>query len=293
MKKRMKKKSMSVVLVLLLISVTVGFSNAKAEKEKPSAPGEGTTLAPGEGTTVAITEEEEGVTALADVAFVTQYIWRGYELSKDSLVIQPSATVGYKGFSLNLWGNLDTDVYAGPYEGKSKWNETDFTVAYEHSFGPVGLGLGYIYYAVARLEDTQEFYLGVDGDVILAPTLTVYRDVGELHGWYIDFGISHSFELPFDMTLDLEGSVAYYISDNDDIVEYNDDLTPTDKRFSNFQNGLVSVGMTIPFYRDFSVVPMIAYSIPLSSDANNLFKAISLGGNSAHLFGGVTLSVAF
>ncbi len=224
---------------------------------------------------------------------MSQYIWRGYELSKDSLVIQPSATVGYKGFSLNLWGNLDTDVYAGPFKGSSKWNETDFTVAYEHSFGPVGVGLGYIYYALDSLEDTQEFYLSVGGDVILAPTLTIYRDVDEFRGWYIDFGILHSFELPYDMTLDLAGSVAYYVSDNDDIVEYNDDLTPTDKRFSNFQNGLVSIGMTIPFYRYFAVVPMIAYSFPLSSDANNLFKATSLGGNSAHLFGGVTLSVAF
>lgn len=289
----MKKKMMSMVLALLLINITLCFSNAKAEKKKPLASGVGTTLPPGDGTTVATTEEEEGITVSADVALMSQYIWRGYELSKDSLVIQPSATVGYKGFSLNLWGNLDTDVYAGPYEGKSKWNETDFTVAYEHSFGPVGLGLGYIYYAVASFEDTQEFYLSVGGDVILAPTLTVYRDVGELNGWYIDFGISHSFELPFDMTLDLAGSFAYYISDNDDIVEYNDDLTPTDKRFNNFQNGLVSIGMTIPFYRYFSVVPMIAYSTPLSSDANNLFKAISLGGNSAHLFGGVTLSVAF
>jgi hypothetical protein len=206
LKKGMKKKMMSMVLALLLISVTVGFSNAKAEKKKPLALGEGTTLAPGEGTTVATTEEEEGIIVSADVALMSQYIWRGYELSKDSLVIQPSATVGYKGFSLNLWGNLDTDVYAGPYEGKSRWNETDFTVAYEHSFGPVGLGLGYIYYAVPSLKDTQEFYLSVGGDVILAPTLTVYRDVGELNGWYIDFGISHSFELPFDMTLDLAGS---------------------------------------------------------------------------------------
>ncbi|MCL2669868.1 MAG: hypothetical protein FWE89_04215, partial [Syntrophaceae bacterium] len=31
------------------------------------------------------------------------HIWRGYELSRNSIVIQPSATVGYRGFSANFW----------------------------------------------------------------------------------------------------------------------------------------------------------------------------------------------
>jgi len=42
-------------------------------------------------------------------AVMSQYVWRGYELSRNSIVIQPSMTVGYKGFSVNLWGNLDTN----------------------------------------------------------------------------------------------------------------------------------------------------------------------------------------
>ncbi len=53
--------------------------------------------------------EEEKPTADLSVALLSQYVWRGYQLSRDSLVIQPSMTVGYKGFGVNLWGNLDTD----------------------------------------------------------------------------------------------------------------------------------------------------------------------------------------
>ena len=250
-------------------------------------------LAAEEGTTVAEAPmEEDRPTALLDVAFLSQYIWRGYELSKDSLVIQPSATLGYKGLSFNLWGNLDTDIYSGPYEGEAKWNETDMTVSYDTSFGPVGIGVGYLYYALDGADDTQELYVSVGGDVLLAPTLTVYRDVDEYHGWYFNLGISHSFDLPHEITLDVAGSMAYYISDNDSIVDYDHNLNATTSRFKNFQDGLVSVGLTIPFLKHFTATPMIAYSFSLSNAADNMLKATSLSNNAAHLFGGVMLSMA-
>ena len=55
--------------------------------------------------------EEEKPTADFSVSALTKYVWRGQELSRDSIVLQPSLTVGYKGFSANLWGNLDTKPY--------------------------------------------------------------------------------------------------------------------------------------------------------------------------------------
>lgn len=123
----------------------------------------------------------------------SQYIWRGWEFSKDSVVIQPSVTVGYKGFSLNLWGNLDTDQYD---IGKAKWNETDITISCNMTLGPIELGAGYIYYAMTEYEDTQEFYLSVGADTILSPTFTVYWDITSLSTWYLNLRISHSFSLP-------------------------------------------------------------------------------------------------
>lgn len=278
----MRKRIVEIILILCLTSL-FALPNAFGE-EKPLAPGEGTTVA------AADQKEEERPTVSADVAFLSQYIWRGYELSKDSLVIQPSVTAAYKGFSLNLWGNLDTDLYG--YD-EAKWNETDMTVSYDTSFGPVGVGVGYIYYALDGLEDTQEFYLSVGGDVFLAPTLTVYRDVDELHGWYFDLGISHSFDLPHEITLDLAGSIGFEYSDTNDIVDYDNHLNPTNSKFRNFQNGLVSAGLTIPFCKYFTTVPMIAYSFPLGNAADNMLKATSLSNNASHFFGGVTLSMAF
>jgi hypothetical protein len=283
----MKNRFVSVVIgCCFLILFLIPLGSAVAEEDS---------LTPGEGTDVAKVEQEaaETPTASVDVGFMSQYIWRGYELSKDSLVIQPSATVGYKGFSFNLWGNLDTDVYSGPHEGEAKYNETDMTVAYDHSFGPLGVGVGYIYYALDAAEDTQEFYVSLGGDVLLAPTLTVYYDVDEYPGWYFDLGISHSFQLPYDMSLDLGASIAYYISENSGIVDYNSDLTPTTSEFRNFQNGLVSIGMTIPFLKYFTATPMIAYSFPIGNAADKMLKATSLSNDSGHVFGGITLSMAF
>lgn len=61
--------------------------------------------------------EEDKPTANLAVSALSKYVWRGFELSKDSIVLQPSATVAYKGFSANVWGNEDTNVYVQSAEG--------------------------------------------------------------------------------------------------------------------------------------------------------------------------------
>ncbi len=59
---------------------------------------------------------EDKPTAEVSVLASSKYVWRGFELSDDSIVLQPSATVAYKGFSANLWGNLDTDQDTSLYD---------------------------------------------------------------------------------------------------------------------------------------------------------------------------------
>lgn len=280
----MKEKMIKMLLTLLLLSVAfIPWSAFGAEEN----------ITPGEGTKAAELDkvvDVERPELSADVAFLSQYVWRGYGLSKDSLVIQPSITAGFKGFALNLWGNLDTNNEA--YDG-SKWNETDLTFSYGRSFGIVGLEAGYIYYALDGLDDSKEFYLSAGVDVLLAPTLTVYREVSTLQGWYINLGLSHSFELPYEMSLDLGATFAYYKSDNDSMMDYNDDNLPTSDRFSGFHDGSLSVGLAIPFYKYFTVTPSIAWTFPLSSSASNELSALSLDGRSNHVLGAVTLSMAF
>jgi len=41
----------------------------------------------------AIPQENEKPSASAEIGIVSKYVWRGYEFSKSSIVIQPSATL--------------------------------------------------------------------------------------------------------------------------------------------------------------------------------------------------------
>jgi hypothetical protein len=238
-------------------------------------------------------EEEERPSASAEVAVLTKYVWRGFELSNDSIVVQPSATVSYKGFGFNLWGNLDTDFDGPSGADDSQLNETDWTLSYDTAVGPVNLGVGYIYYALDGADDSQEFYVSLGLDMLLTPTLTVYREVSHYPGWYLNLGISHSFELPRGMTLDLAGSVGYYHYDDDAFKEVDDNLNPTSDTYSNLHEGLVSVALTIPINDYFSVSPGVSYSFPLTDDADNFITASSFSNDSDFVFGGVTVSFAF
>ena len=104
-------------------------------------------------------EEAEKPSGSMSVSMLSKYVWRGYELSKDSIVIQPSITASYMGFGINLWGNLDTDQDADLFgEDGANWNETDLTLSYGGTAGMVSYSAGYIYYGLEGIDDTQEIY---------------------------------------------------------------------------------------------------------------------------------------
>lgn len=240
----------------------------------------------------ALAEEAETPSASVDVGAFSKYVWRGYELSDDSIVIQPSITASYKDVSINLWGNLDTDT-PGDDRDEAQFNETDLTLSYEKNFGMIATGVGYIYYGLDGMDDSQELYASIGLDVFLAPTLTAYREISHLPGWYFNFSLSHSFELPEGITLDLAGSIGYMLSDDSDVVEFDDDLNPTSKKYSSFHDGNLSAGLTVPLGQYWTINPMIAYSFPLTDEADNLITASSYSGESDFFYGGVTASFAF
>ncbi len=53
-----------------------------------------------------LAEEEARVTGSAGLAVLSQYFFRGYKVGKDSIVLQPSIGVAYRGVSLSLWGGV-------------------------------------------------------------------------------------------------------------------------------------------------------------------------------------------
>ena len=228
----------------------------------------------------ALAEDESPVSASADVSILSQYVWRGIAFSDSSIVIQPSVTVAYGGFGINLWGNLDTD---SAYIGDNDFNETDLTLSYDWSAGDmVSMGAGYIYYAVPGA-NTKELYFTVGLDTILAPSLTIYRDIDAAEGWYINLGIGHSISFTDDISLDLAASVGY--SDVDD--------------YSEFHDGVLSASMTFSVNDYISITPSVTYTMALNDDFKTALELGPTGpltnadSETDHFFGGVTCSISF
>jgi hypothetical protein len=159
---------------------------------------------------------EEGRTSLprpdfgVNLTFVNKYVWRGMLLT-DGPVFQPAATLGYKGASVNVWGNLDlNDVN----DTAGEFNEIDLTLDYTHTIKEFSVSGGLIYYDFPNTDfnSTMELYVAGGIDILLQPTITVYFDVDQVEGIYGTLGFSHSFDLPdsdsVSWSLDLTTSVG-------------------------------------------------------------------------------------
>lgn len=228
---------------------------------------------------------EEAPTAELSVGMSNSYVWRGFELNDDSIVIQPSMTIAYNGFSANLWANLDTDVAA---TGSKKWNETDLTLAYDTSFDKIGLGVGYIYYALDSAEDSQEMYVSVSYDTLLSPSLTIYRDYDSYAGLYLNVAISHSLPIKENLNLDLGASIGYLSADDASTM-----ADSTGGAYSELHDGVISASMTFPVAKYVTVTPEIKYSFGLSSEAETLLEGSNSSGDSSIIYGGVSASFGF
>jgi hypothetical protein len=252
-------------------------------------------------------EQEERPTANLSWSFYSKYVWRGFELSKDSLVMFPSITISYKGFAMNMWGDLDTS-YKGNAgvdnkDSTNKWWETDWILTYSNSIKKFNYTLGWIYYDTDN-GDNQELFTTLGLDVLLKPSLSVYREI-QLPGerWYINLGISHNFPTVKreifgycgEQSLDVGGWISY-MSINSSIDDYE-----------AMHDGNIWAAYNIPITSYMSIVPSINYSFPLSNTAQsrireNNFLHHRTGGrpaelpsntNSSWVYGGVTLKVAF
>lgn len=253
--------------------------------------------------------EEDKVTGEVAAGVLSAYIWRGQELTRHSVVIQPSLTASYKGFSANAWGNLDTKPYSAvDEEYSSNFTETDVTLSYSKKFGPVQAGAGYIYYGFAAavpggtdLLDAQEVFLTAGLDMIASPTFTVYKEIDHYHQWYATLGVSHTFTLHEKAGLKLAAQVSYLKSeDATTYPQFDADSLATTNKFNNFHDGMISVCLPIAATGHLTITPTATYVFPLSDDAKYEMRARSLEGaanpsdkDSSYLYGGIMLSYAF
>jgi len=310
MKRNMTRTQMMILPILLLVLFPMitwaGEESGKTAESKPAVE-----AAPAaESKDAEQKQEEDKITGEVAASILSAYIWRGQEMTRHGVVIQPSATVGYKGFSLNVWGNLDTRPYsAGTEKYSSNYTETDVTLSYSHKFGIVSVGAGYIYYGLAALQpggtdplDSQEIFATVSVDTILTPTLTIYKEIDHYHQWYATLGVSHTFKLHERIGLKLAGQVSYLKSEDDSTYpKFDSDSVATTDKFNNFHDATVTISLPVAVTKNIAITPLLTYVFPLSNDARYEMKARGLQGtlnpsdkdSSSFLYGGVTLSFAF
>lgn len=313
----MKEYKRYYLAVALIFVVTLAFEAPLwAETGKTESPA--SISAP-----VNVSAPEVPVTGEFSVSAMTQYIWRGYELSRNSAVVQPSITLGYKGFTANLWGNIDTQpYYAGSQAGKSyagSWNETDLTLSYSKTLGLFNVGAGYIYYSLKALNqdaptraDVQEFFGTVGLNSLLNPTLTVYGEVSHYRNVYALLSLTHTFSLHKKASLKLFGSASYLYGTYADKTlfaagagyggypKFDADANATDDKFNGFHDGVLTVSLPVKATEKITVTPLITYVFPLTGAAGDEMKGQGLKGSALNkdkdntfLVGGITASFSF
>ncbi len=236
---------------------------------------------------------EEKPSADLSVDVLSQYVWRGFALSNDSVVIEPSMTVSYLGFYVNFWGNYDTDQDTND---EAKWNETDFTFGYTYDQLPYDLALdvGGIYYALDGTKDSFEIFLGLSGTCPVTGAslgLTVYREISHYPAWWVELSAGKDFALPWrESTLSLSASAMYL--DSKDNGAYPDPDDPGDE-FSGWLYLQLGVEVSVPLGQYFSLTPKVYYNFALTGDAKDLLSDGSWDNNHDHFYGGINLDFAF
>lgn len=166
----------------------------------------------------------------AEMSVKSGYSWRGLEIN-DGAVLQPAVSVSSNGWWMEVWGNMDlTDANDDQYH----LNEIDLTLAHDWEFERYTVSAGAIWYTYPGSDDagTTELFAGIFLDVPLQPALTLYRDVDEIEGTYLEFSLSHAFPLPGDRFTEgllVTGMVGYGSSDfkNGYFMFGRPDTTPT------------------------------------------------------------------
>ena len=229
--------------------------------------------------------QEDKVTGSASVGVFNRYIFRGYELSTDSIVIQPALTASYKGFSASFWGNIDTDEnptqsFAPDTLDEKSFNETDITLSYTYNLDKLALTGGYIYYGTRYANETEEVFISAAYDIFLKPTLAIYRDINEYTGTYINFSISHSLPVYKEITFDLGASAGYFIGDSDYWKTYERSTGAyTGDKYDAFHDGMLKAGFTIPVAKNAVIQPLVQYWFPLSGKARRTVDGNSYNFN--------------
>jgi len=280
------------ILAMFVLSLAlVPFCYAQGEAQGGTKELEQPTPVPGATETPA-PEQVAMPTVNINTTFFSKYVWRGFELSKDSFVMFPQVTVTYKGFSVRWWGDVDTDYFGSP-DGTQMW-EQDYIAYYSNSYKKLNYTIGYIYYhtKAKALADNQEVWVSLGLSNWFNPTLSVWRDIMRGDSWYYNFAVSHSFPIPkdrFGLCRDWSFDIGTWVS-----YLYQHDYTRGDVNYSTWHDGNIWCDIKIPLTDKCSIAPTFQYSYPMTKHSRTAIEGASFEGDKAnYAYGGLILDYNF
>jgi hypothetical protein len=254
---------------------------------------------------------EDKPTASLGVDLLSQYMWRGFALSRNSVVFQPSLTAAYKGFSVNVWGNFDTSQ-SNPFVSTSrqaKWNETDFTFGYSRdlytgtAIKSISANIGVIYYALDSVNNPQgdsfEIYYGLAADVNwFKLAVTANQEVFHYPGWWLTLGISRVFELPFKIQDNSNVSVELghnfiFLFSRDQVAYPNLSTSDPVQAFSGPLAGQFYATLNVPVHKYVTIAPKIGFWYAAGGNSTSLLGGASWDQQHNHVYGGVNVTFAY
>ena len=144
-------------------------------------------------------------------------------------------------------------------------------------------------------DDSQDVYVSLGLNVLLNPTLTVYREVAHDLYWYLVLDISHEFPLTEKLSLELCASAAYLAgNDKDEYPEVDGEGNETGHEFDNFHDGTLTVNLPYTVSESFTITPTLSYTVPLCDEARREMDYFSMTGKDHNfVYGGVNFAYSF
>lgn len=188
--------------------------------------------------------------------FFSRYIWRGQVISNGA-VFQPSVAASYKGWTANVWSDIDLTGYRGE---RDEFAEFDLTLDYSNKLTEkIGYSIGVIHYHFPSFSavDTTELYWGFNFDVPLSPAIKIYHGLGNENGTYVNLSIGQTYEKVLTMGKDTYCNLQWGIALGWANGTYNKDYWGVNG--SRFNDLTFSLGLPINFPGGWVVKPNISY----------------------------------
>ncbi|MFN2256936.1 MAG: hypothetical protein ABR516_00450 [Desulfuromonadaceae bacterium] len=163
------------------------------------------------------------VSGSAYAGFYDKYLWRGFDLSGSTPVMQGGVDLSAGSFTVSYWTNLQLTTDEGMDAGDA--TETDIVIDYSTDLNEmVSLSVGNIFYQLEGMEDTNELYLSLGLNTMLSPTFSIYYDWDKADetGLFYTADISHSIALADSLSLGLGALVSYNQSSDYSVGDYDE-----------------------------------------------------------------------